>query len=411
MVYKDWNGASQWYALKDQNNNWALNSALSGLDSFKAYQSTNSGDTYINAQSPTGVVRINYETGSGTGVKIYGGASNLLYASFLGSTSIQFPGLAASSGSNCLQIDNSGYLTNTGHACGSGNGNGNGSVTSVVLTVPADESVSGSPITGSGTFGITRNNQAANLFLAGPCSGGSTTPVYRALCANDFPSALFDTYGAAAAAQTASLQKSNNLSDVGNAATARTNLGLGTAATQNTTAFDAAGAAASAQAASVPTTTTVNGHPLSGNVNVTAADAGAVTKTNTLGCLDGYDHLPCTVYEMGLTSESAATGSYATAYTTPAAGVYRITGNVYATTVSTTSYTVTMLVKEGQTGSVTSHGMGVVSAAIGTSESWNNGTLVTQNLNSGVAITWETSGSGTNTSGVWNVDLVIERVK
>ena len=45
-TYKDYNGNSQWYMVKDANNNWALNSATGGLDSFKAYQSTNSGDTY-----------------------------------------------------------------------------------------------------------------------------------------------------------------------------------------------------------------------------------------------------------------------------------------------------------------------------------------------------------------------------
>ena len=37
--------------VKDANNNWALNSASGGLDSFKAYQSTNSGDTYVNASN------------------------------------------------------------------------------------------------------------------------------------------------------------------------------------------------------------------------------------------------------------------------------------------------------------------------------------------------------------------------
>jgi len=124
FIFKDWNGNSQWYMVKDANNNWALNSATGGLDSFKAYQSTNSGDTYINASNASGVVRVNYETGAGTGFNIYGGGSSSLYASFTGTTAIKFPGLASSSGHNCLQIDNSGYITNTGVACGTGSSNG-----------------------------------------------------------------------------------------------------------------------------------------------------------------------------------------------------------------------------------------------------------------------------------------------
>jgi hypothetical protein len=108
FTYKDYNGSSQWYMVKDASNNWALNSAVGGLDSFKAYQSTNSGDTYIDASNVSGVVRVNYEPGSGSGFNIYGGNSSNLYASFSGSSSIKLPGLSATSGHNCLQIDSSG---------------------------------------------------------------------------------------------------------------------------------------------------------------------------------------------------------------------------------------------------------------------------------------------------------------
>jgi Pectate lyase superfamily protein len=109
FTYKDWNGNSQWYLVKDASNNWALNSATGGLDSFKAYQSTNTGDTYIDASNSTGHVRFNYETGSGTETDIYSGSSTNLDAAFLAPNAIKFPGLAASSGDFCLQIDDSGW--------------------------------------------------------------------------------------------------------------------------------------------------------------------------------------------------------------------------------------------------------------------------------------------------------------
>ena len=83
-TYKDWNGNSQWYMVKDASNNWALNSAVGGLDSFKAYQSTNSGDTYIDASNATGHIRLNYESGSGAETDIYSGSSANLVAAFLG---------------------------------------------------------------------------------------------------------------------------------------------------------------------------------------------------------------------------------------------------------------------------------------------------------------------------------------
>ena len=149
LIYKDWNGNSQWYMVKDQNNNWALNSAVGGLDSFKAYQSNNSGDTYVNASNPSGVVRVNYEGGSGTGFNIYGGGSSTLYASFTAANAIKFPGLASSSGLGCLQIDDSGYVSNTGSACGSGSSSVNGAINSGTAGQIAYYAAPGSTISGT----------------------------------------------------------------------------------------------------------------------------------------------------------------------------------------------------------------------------------------------------------------------
>jgi hypothetical protein len=176
--YKDWNGISQWYMVKDASNNWALNSATGGLDSIKAYQSTNSGDTYVDASTPTGVVRINYETGAGTAFNIYGGNSTSLYASFTGTASIKFPGLAASSGHNCLQIDNSGFITNTGLACGAGSGSGtvnsgtSGQIAYYAANGAAVSGINTVPVSAGGTGSSTASGAMANL-LPGVTSNGS----------------------------------------------------------------------------------------------------------------------------------------------------------------------------------------------------------------------------------------------
>jgi hypothetical protein len=62
---------------------------------------------------------------------------------------------------------------------------GGGSVTSVALTVPARQTVTGSPITASGTFAISDNNQNANSFLRGPNSGGPGAVSFGPIVAAD----------------------------------------------------------------------------------------------------------------------------------------------------------------------------------------------------------------------------------
>jgi hypothetical protein len=66
-------------------------------------------------------------------------------------------------------------------------GYGSGTVSSVALTMPAIFSVSGSPITGSGTLAVTAANENANLVWSGPSSGGAATPTFRALVTADMP--------------------------------------------------------------------------------------------------------------------------------------------------------------------------------------------------------------------------------
>lgn len=70
----------------------------------------------------------------------------------------------------------------------SNSGAGSGTVTSVGLSLPAIFSVSGSPVTTSGTLSASLANQSANRVFAGPTSGGAATPAFRALVADDIPS-------------------------------------------------------------------------------------------------------------------------------------------------------------------------------------------------------------------------------
>jgi hypothetical protein len=85
------------------------------------------------------------------------------------------------------QTGNSGkFLTTNGSVLSWGT---EGTVTSVAMSVPAGMSVSGSPITTSGTLAVTFDSQTANKFLASP-AGTTGTPSFRSITSADISSGL-----------------------------------------------------------------------------------------------------------------------------------------------------------------------------------------------------------------------------
>lgn len=67
-------------------------------------------------------------------------------------------------------------------------GAGSGTVTSVAMTVPGGLfTVTGTPITTSGTLVVGLVNQLANKVFAGPVSGAESVPTFRSLVSDDIP--------------------------------------------------------------------------------------------------------------------------------------------------------------------------------------------------------------------------------
>jgi hypothetical protein len=67
-------------------------------------------------------------------------------------------------------------------------------VTSVGMTVPGFLSVSGSPVTSSGTLAVSLANQSANRVFAGPSSGGAAAPTFRQLVDDDLAATAWTAY-------------------------------------------------------------------------------------------------------------------------------------------------------------------------------------------------------------------------
>jgi hypothetical protein len=178
FIYKDWNGASQWYMVKDLGNNWALNSAIDNTDHFKAYQN---GETMLNSNG-TGYVSVNREAGSGTGGLVV----------FSGGTSP----------TQVAKIDNGGNLTVascTGCGTGSG-GSGSGTVNSgtagqVAYYAAAGTAVSGLATTGTGNAVLaTSPTLSGNVTLLNSAPAGETLAIQPGSTAEQNAVLQFSSY-------------------------------------------------------------------------------------------------------------------------------------------------------------------------------------------------------------------------
>jgi hypothetical protein len=112
----------------------------------------------------------------GTGLTALGTA-NQVFGVNAGATAAEYKTLAAGTGMSVVHGANVVTFNNTG-------------VTSVGLTAPSIFTVSGSPVTTTGTLDFALNTQAAHAVFVGPTTG-TAVPTFRALAYADLPIQLY----------------------------------------------------------------------------------------------------------------------------------------------------------------------------------------------------------------------------
>ena len=175
-----------------------------------------------------------------------------------------------------------------------------GTVTSVGLSLPSIFSVSGSPVTGSGTLTATLNSETANTFFAAP-NGIAGTPTFRALVAADVPTLNQNTTGTAASVTGATQSAITSIPNLATVGTITTGVWNGTPVANSYLANSSI---------------TINGNAVSlgGSTTVTAATPNSLTFGTgfTSGSFNGSSAQTINLANSGVTA-----GTYGSASVIP----------------------------------------------------------------------------------------------
>jgi hypothetical protein len=299
---------------------------------------------------------------------------------------------------DCLAVGANGNIVDNGSGCGTGGGGG--TVTNVALAMTNMPcTISGSPVTTTGTLTCSANTETANFVWAGPASGSAATPTFRALVSADIPNNAANTSGNAATATlaaTATALAATPAQCTGvNFATGITASGVANCSaitagdlpvtlTSNTTG-NASTATNSTKVGSI----TVTGTPAIGNVltatSTTAATwqalpaSGAITGSGTTACIPIYTSTTVLGTSPICLSSGILTSTdpfVATSLTSSGAGAGNL--NLSTTTVSglpTASSNPHQLMMVSDSTAISAEGQTCVGGSSGTALAFSNGVV------------------------------------